>query len=215
MNSKKFKKEFGKFLASERKLLGVTQTDLGYILNSRTIHTWEQGRRFPREMMTLKKIFALFKDTPYMMAELFNSRGIAPTEKEWDNFRRIVEAPHTGNISLTSKDLSERNHAYSFKDDRESECRKIFGEYLRASRLKHGITGLQLSKALGKFGNSTVSLWEAGDFFPSDVKDIALLDKLFGDTIKVIFGLCQKYGVKLTSEEIKELATRLNECRTV
>ena len=53
--------------------------------------------------------------------------------------------------------------------------------------------------------------WEAGSSFPSSPRVLMLLDKLYGDTIKVIFGMCKENGIQLAREEVREVMSRLSE----
>jgi transcriptional regulator with XRE-family HTH domain len=211
----KFKEEFGKYLRSEREFSGLSSyRDLSYVLglSEASAGHWERGWVFPRSTIVLKKINLLFNNTPDVINELFTRDGIKPTQKELDTFRKTAEENknHTSIIPLTKLN-KETTIVYS--DSRENECRKAFGKYLTEKRLRMGISAVSLCKALGKKSVVAVHFWENGTSFPSDVKDLILLDKLFGDTIKVMFGLCEKYGVKLLKLEKQEVLSRLEEVR--
>lgn len=209
----KFKEEFGKYLRQERKFLGLgTSRDLSYILgmSEASAGHWERGYVFPRSTIVLKKLNLLFNNTPDVINELFTRDGIKPTKKEWDIFRKTAELNQ--NHHCIGKTVFDKESNYTFSDSRENECRKAFGRYLSEKRLKMGLSSVSLSYAFGKKYTAYYN-WESGISFPDSVKDLILLDKLFGDTIKVMFGLCEKYGVKLLKLEKQEVLSKLEEVR--
>jgi transcriptional regulator with XRE-family HTH domain len=204
----KFKKMFGEFLEENRRALGLSNYDVGYTLgvSHMTCYDWEKGDSFPSSIVRLKKLHLLFENLPEVLVHLFHLTGIAPTSYEWQAFKRRMK----GKCRRSSSLKTNLNLSYKAVDSRDDECRVAFGSYLRKERLDRGIQASHLARALG-VSPSLYFRWESGSGFPQNPRIIMLLDRFYGNVIKVLFGLCKEGGIHLSQIEIRDVMTRFSE----
>jgi transcriptional regulator with XRE-family HTH domain len=206
--SDKIKSLFGNFLREERKFRGLSLHEVGYVFNQHhsTFGQWEVGVNFPRSVVAIKKVHLLFPDTPKILTRIFDTSGVKPTKRDWTKFKKIIK----GNKEKTFHRCSGGDKSrYQFKDSREIGCRMAFGAYLRRERLSRGLSAKTLAKACNLEYDNYMKIERCG--LINDVKTILLLDRFYGNTLKVLFGLCAENGIHLSPIEKREFVSKLSE----
>lgn len=184
--------------------------DLGYVLgkNPQTVWYWERGRSFPASIVLLKKLEVLYRETPHVLKDIAKRAEIQPTAEEWSRFEKEVYEK-TGDLFH-----SRQNPFYESKDQRDMEYKEAFGEYLMRERMKREIRHGALANALGVSRNAYCQ-WEDGITFPQDAMVLVLLDKLYGNTFDVLFGLCRENGISLKDGEKRDVLRKMREVERV
>lgn len=201
------KRRFGRFLKSNRLQAGWSVYDVGYMLKKThaTAHYWEEGFSFPASIVLLKKLCLLYGGIPETIKNIASDILSKVTCKDWKEFLKTIDEGH---FVPPINDKLACN--YGSVDGRDSEYKIAFGSYLRRERLDRKISASALARAFGVYP-SNYTAWEAGSTFPQDVMVLVLLDKLYGNTFDVIFGLCKKNGIHLSHEETKAVLERKSE----
>jgi transcriptional regulator with XRE-family HTH domain len=195
---------FGSFLREKRDSLSMSLSDMGYVLNLNygTVWNWEIGGSFPANIIRLKQLALVYPGVHDEMKRIFQLPDVKPTDEQWDNL--VSRLSTTGPIDRAA--LSVRGfHA----DTRIDSYKKAFGKYLRERRLDSGYTARGLARGMGLSSGTTCLQWEAGLNFPQDIVCLIMLDRLYGDTLDVIFGICADYGIHLKHTEKRDVLSRL------
>ena len=203
---KAIRSKFGKFLRESRRSICLSAKELAYVVGVKdesTILDWERGDRFPRDIVSYKALHLVFENIPEVMGEILRDRNITPTKTKWNLFKKTILRGPKDRIR------SESAHFVS-RDPRYAACKEAFGKYLRDERRKRGLSSSAVAYALG-VNRVTYSTWERGRGFPSDLKALALLDRYYKNTLKVMFGLCEDKGIRLAPIEVKGILSRLSE----
>jgi len=202
----KAREHFGRFLKKRRERLDASVYDLGYVLGTSfgTVWCWETGQSFPGDILKLKRLALIYPEVHKELKRIFQLPDVAPDKKQWKKFLMSLSTLH----AFTVKDELLKRGAS--KDKRYDKYKRAFGDYLRAERLERGITGSSMARGLGVTG-PTYFQWEAGVTFPSEITALIMLDKLHGDTLEVIFGLCPEHNIQLTPVEENKVMARLHD----
>ena len=196
------KKDFGKFLKSARLESDRTLFDNGYVLrvSPQTVFLWEAGFSFPRSIVTLKKLAMMYEDVPGFLKDAVSKSGIGPSFSEWKHFEKDV---YSGGGKL----VSGIRPNYESADERDSEYKRAFGRYMLRERHGRGITPTAMARAFGTSVQSYCA-WENGSAWPQEAMVLVLMDRLYGNTFDVLFGLCKKNGIHLSLSEKKDVLRR-------
>jgi len=209
--STRARREFGLELKRMQKQSGLSHFDIAYALdiNQGTLFSWMTGDHFPQSIFMLKKLHFLFSDSHDIIVDILGRRRIALSDGEWAKFQKKINC---GNKIYTCKDDVSGYPGYKHTYLCDDQYRYFFGQYLRKSRIEHGITIQNLSDAIGvKTGR--YFRWEKGVSFPRDIFLVGYFDRLYGNAFNIVFGICPEYGLDLSKEEKKKITCRVRECR--
>jgi transcriptional regulator with XRE-family HTH domain len=206
----KFKKIFGEQLKIRRERLGLSRQEISYVLGDggKGFYNWEEGIAFPSSVVSLNKLSVVFRDIPVALRLIFNKENIRLTKKEVTTFAKKVGHKN----KLGGGRVRQGCKAYLCKDQRDTDCRISFGNYLKRERQSRGISGTTLANVFGLTPDGYWS-YERGKAFPPNIFNLMLLENCYGNTIDAMFGLCKKSGVRLSSSEKKGILSRLSEVR--
>jgi len=201
------KQAFGQELQKQRLEHDISPYDLAYVLgiSHATIYGWECGDAFPGSIIRLKRLAVLFRDVPKLVQNMFDLKGIAPSRREWDKFLRGI---YRGRKTHQQKTVLVCG--YQAADSRDDQYRIAFGNYLRKERLSRDLTGMSIAEGFG-ITHACYFRWESGSSFPKEPRTLMMLDKLYGNTVSTIFGLCKNNGIHLEAGEVRNLLDRMKE----
>ena len=204
----KLKSEFGAFLRQERIKANLSPYDLAYILG--TCHAmpyyWESGQCFPRSIILLQKLRVLFPRTPQVVSGILKKLSSHISPQRWKRMRRELKNKRGYSSSVLCK------CPVPSKDIRYDRYLAAFGKYLGENRKQRGVNRSTISKALG-VEYYTYTAWEAGHQFPSNMDALAILNRLYGDTVLVMFGICKNKDIHISREEVREVINRRQQFR--
>jgi len=200
------RKHFGEFLQEQRAKTPLSLYDLGYVLdlNYGTPWEWEKGTAFPGNILRLKQLALVYPGVYEELRRIFQMPGVAPSKAEWDEFVSSLKM----DSRVKMKELPVRRRHSDVRVDR---YKRAFGDYLRENRMECGYTARSLAHGLGLVQGSACIKWEAGLCFPQEITHLIMLDRLYGDALEVIFGICPERGIHLRHGEKKAVLGRLGE----
>ena len=200
---KALKQKFGQEMKKDRLKKKLSSTDAAYILGiGQSVYwAWETGKTFPGDIIRLQKLKVLFPNVQNNMNVLIAGL-IASIPK--NKLKEIISIKPTGRQIYVP---TYNRYYIKVKEERDKKYKKEFGKYLRSKRIKMGLSAYQISSLLNMAVGS-YSAWEAGKAFPSDLKALAILDKLYGNVIEVMFGTCKKEGIRIRRKEIEKVLKR-------
>jgi len=195
---------FGEYLKRSRLEQDWSIYDVAYMVdaNHASVNYWETGYCFPASIVRLKKLALLYKGLPYRLINISREYVENLGKIKWDRFLCKLD---DGIFVPPIKE--ELRCCYAPVDRRDKTYKKAFGRYLREERLNAQIGGSALARALG-VGSSNYFQWESGTNFPQEMTVLALLDKLYGNTFHMLFGLCKENGIHLSEREEKGVLKR-------
>lgn len=202
----KVKKYFGSYLADCRKSVGLSNYDIAYILDvcHLTPWNWEHGVSFPQSIILLKKLGMIYGELPYWLKDIIRMGAIKPSRLEWKRFEEIAYSGDGNGLPSCG------TQNYRSIDMRDNIYKKAFGKYLMNERCERGIGVGSIAEALG-VGYHRYLQWEYGSNFPQEVMTLIYLDKFYGNTFDVLFGLCKKNGIHLDRIEKLSVLRKLEE----